>query len=108
MFRQALALTALMAIAGCMTNAQPVSTPPSQAQPAQSQPESPRYNCETDQMGDQALVGRTEQEAAELLNGCRWRVVERDGQSLPGTMDYAPERRNLAIRNGKVIWVRRG
>jgi len=35
-------------------------------------------------------------------------VLERDGKSLPGTMDYRQERRNLGIRDGKVIWVRRG
>jgi hypothetical protein len=32
----------------------------------------------------------------------------RDGKSLPGTMDYREERRDLGIRDGKVIWVRRG
>ena len=55
-----------------------------------------------------ALVGKTEADAAALLDGCLWRVLERDGKSLPGTMDYRQERRDLGIRDGKVIWVRRG
>ena len=45
---------------------------------------------------------------AAQLDGCLWRVLERDGKSLPGTMDYRQDRRNLGIRDGKVIWVRRG
>ncbi|KWH50328.1 hypothetical protein LGM42_14515 [Burkholderia sp. AU39826] len=64
--------------------------------------------CKADATPDDALVGKTETDAAALLDGCLWRVLERDGKSLPGTMDYREERRNLGIRDGKVIWVRRG
>ena len=64
--------------------------------------------CKSDAAPDDALVGKTEADAAALLDGCLWRVLERDGQSLPGTMDYRLERRDLGIRDGKVIWVRRG
>ncbi|TGN95247.1 hypothetical protein [Burkholderia sp. USMB20] len=64
--------------------------------------------CKADATPDDALIGKTEADAAALLDGCLWRVLERDGQSLPGTMDYREERRDLGIRDGKVIWVRRG
>ncbi|WP_322088652.1 hypothetical protein [Burkholderia sp. BCC1999] len=64
--------------------------------------------CKADAAPDDALVGKSEADAATLLGGCLWRVLERDGKSLPGTMDYREERRNLGIRDGKVIWVRRG
>ncbi|WP_431822443.1 LptM family lipoprotein [Burkholderia sp. F1] len=64
--------------------------------------------CKADAAPDDALVGKPEAEAAAMLGGCAWRVGERDGRSLPGTMDYREDRRNLGIEAGKVIWVRRG
>ncbi|AJX17590.1 hypothetical protein [Burkholderia ubonensis] len=64
--------------------------------------------CKADAAPDDALVGKSEAEAAAMLGCCAWRVGERDGQSLPGTMDYREDRRNLGIKAGKVIWVRRG
>ncbi|KVU29649.1 hypothetical protein [Burkholderia ubonensis] len=64
--------------------------------------------CKADAAPDDALVGKSEAEAAAMLGGCAWRVGERDGRSLPGTMDYREDRRNLGIKGGKVIWVRRG
>ncbi|MBR7915497.1 hypothetical protein KDX16_06555 [Burkholderia vietnamiensis] len=63
--------------------------------------------CQADAAPDDALIGKTEADAAALLDGCLWRVLERDGRSLPGTMDYRAERRDLGVRDGKVIWVRR-
>jgi hypothetical protein len=36
------------------------------------------------------------------------RVIERDGQLLPRTMDYRPERLNFAVAGGRVINVTRG
>ena len=57
---------------------------------------------------DDSLIGKSEQEATALLAGCLWRISERDGKALPGTMDYREERRNLGLQSGKVIWVRRG
>ncbi|MGK8202295.1 hypothetical protein ACRS8P_24550 [Burkholderia cenocepacia] len=66
------------------------------------------HACKADAAPDDALVGKTEADATALLDGCLWRVLERDGKSLPGTMDYRPERRNLGIRDGKVSRVWRG
>ncbi|RXZ45304.1 hypothetical protein [Crenobacter cavernae] len=97
MYRMAIALTALIAVGGCASQ---------KAQPAMS--ETAGFVCSAAKMDDKELVGKTEKEAEALLNGCPWRIAQRDGQSLPGTMDYRPDRRNLGIANGKVIWVRRG
>lgn len=105
MLRPSMALTAVLIVAACTKNIPPIPAPP-QAQPEQS--EATPYKCKADQMGDQQLVGKLEQDAAKLLDGCRWRVTERDGRHLPATMDYVPERRNLAISKGVVIKVRRG
>ncbi|EGD05710.1 hypothetical protein B1M_05061 [Burkholderia sp. TJI49] len=66
------------------------------------------HACKADAAPDDALVGKTEADATALLDGCLWRVLERDGKSLPGTMDYRAERRNLGIRDGKVSRVWRG
>ncbi|WP_011298746.1 hypothetical protein [Cupriavidus necator] len=64
--------------------------------------------CQADKLGDDILVGKTEAEAIALLQGCAWRLGERDGQQYPGTMDYNPQRRTLGVTSGKVAWVRRG
>lgn len=64
--------------------------------------------CQAAAVADDTLIGKSEQDATALLKGCLWRVSERDGKALPGTMDYREERRNLGVQNGKVIWVRRG
>ena len=68
----------------------------------------PAGTCQAASGPDDTLIGKSEQDASTLLNGCLWRVSERDGKALPGTMDYRGERRNLGIQDGKVIWVRRG
>lgn len=64
--------------------------------------------CAADKQEDNALVGKTEQDAVALLSGCVWRIGERDGEQFPGTMDYQEARRTLGISAGKVTWVRRG
>ena len=64
--------------------------------------------CAADKFADDALLGKSEAEAVGLLQGCAWRLGERDGQQFPGTMDYNPQRRTLGIKAGKVAWVRRG
>ncbi|WER46748.1 hypothetical protein CupriaWKF_03955 [Cupriavidus sp. WKF15] len=92
------------------------STSPTQG-PAQGPTRSPTgpqgalgtpEGCQADKLGDDSLVGKTEAEATAMLQGCAWRLGERDGQQYPGTMDYNPQRRTLGITSGKVAWVRRG
>ncbi|MDN0085589.1 hypothetical protein QU487_23115 [Crenobacter sp. SG2305] len=90
---------ALLSLAGCAAVNKPAGT--STAPVANK-------SCQADGMDDQTLVGKTGQDAGALLNGCAWRVLERDGQRLPATMDYRLDRRNLGIANGKVTWVNRG
>ncbi|CAG2140257.1 hypothetical protein LMG31506_02264 [Cupriavidus yeoncheonensis] len=110
--------------AGCAAPSAPPATatdatkPASPTQgPAQSPTQSPTgpqgargtpEGCQADKLGDDSLVGKTEAEAAAMLQGCAWRLGERDGQQYPGTMDYNPQRRTLGITSGKVAWVRRG
>lgn len=95
---------------GC---AAPPASPAASASPTQS-PAGPQgargtpEGCQADKLGDDVLVGKTESEAIALLQGCAWRLGERDGQQYPGTMDYNPQRRTLGITSGKVSWVRRG
>ncbi|WP_193098139.1 hypothetical protein [Burkholderia sp. Z1] len=101
-----MALVASATFAGCAdmsgNNTNAGSVPANGGQAGASQA------CKADAGPDDALVGKTEADAAAQLDGCLWRVLERDGKALPGTMDYREERRNLGIRDGKVIWVRRG
>lgn len=101
MYRQTFALLFFLAAGGGA-----IAQPASEQQPGHTEPK--HEGCTADKLGDQALVGKTEQAAAALLKGCRWRVIERDGESLPHTMDYWPDRRNLGIAKGRVIWVKRG
>ncbi len=54
-----------------------------------------------------ALVGVAEDEAAKLAEGYGWtfRVIERDGESLPATMDFNPARVNVTVEAGVVVTV---
>ncbi|ODV43542.1 hypothetical protein AWV79_16655 [Cupriavidus sp. UYMMa02A] len=105
-------LAAGLLLGGCATQsaqpvqtaARPAATPMPGPQGARGTPE----GCQADKLGDESLVGKTEAEAIAMLQGCAWRLGERDGQQFPGTMDYNPQRRTLGITSGKVAWVRRG
>ena len=50
------------------------------------------------------LVGLSEADAKARAkqDGCTVRVVERDGEPLPATMDFNPKRVNVAVTDGKV------
>ncbi len=65
---------------------------------------------EIDPNSEQAYIGKTEKAAGELAeaNELPWRVVEREGEKLPVTMDYRPERLNFFIKDGKVFKVTKG
>lgn len=54
-----------------------------------------------------ALVGVAEDEAAKVAEGYGWtfRVIERDGESLPVTMDFSPTRVNVTVEDGVVTTV---
>lgn len=56
------------------------------------------------------LVGLPLGTAQAIAEGARipHRVTERDGQLLPRTMDYRPERLNFAMADGRVVNVTRG
>lgn len=40
--------------------------------------------------------------------GVRCRVVEIDGEPIPVTMDFIPDRLNFKVRNGRIIAVTKG
>lgn len=97
-----IALGLVAALAGCASEPMPGLAPPAQASVGTAQ------GCEADKAADEALVGKPEDEALRLLNGCPWRIGQRDAHQYPGTMDFNPQRRTLGIAGGLVIWVRRG
>ena len=53
------------------------------------------------------LVGMDEDGAAEhaAAHGATVRVIERDGRSLPMTMDFREDRVNVAVADGRVVAV---
>ena len=86
---------------------EPLAPPPAKSH-VESHVANSGAGCAADKQDDNALVGKTEQEATALLSGCVWRIGERDGEQFAGTMDYNEARRTLGIAAGKVTWVRRG
>ncbi len=91
-------------MAGCASKAPDSAVPDPGPQGGRGTPE----GCQADKVGDDALIGKTEAEAAALLKGCAWRFGSREGQHMPGTMDYNPQRRTIDVTQGKVTAVRRG
>ena len=51
-----------------------------------------------------SVVGMSEDDAVKAIHdaGYTSRVVERDGEKFPVTMDLQPERINLTVKDGKV------
>jgi hypothetical protein len=50
------------------------------------------------------LVGLSEETANEAAEACGWilRVVRRDGEDLPATRDFRPNRVNVEVTEGEV------
>ena len=50
------------------------------------------------------LVGLTEDDATDAAEACGWilRVVRRDGEDLPATLDFRPNRVNVEVTDGEV------
>lgn len=100
--RLACAATGVTVLAACASEPPPGPPPPPMGGAATPQ------GCAADKLADDALVGKPEAEAIALLDGCAWRIGQRDAQQFPGTMDYRPDRRTLGIAGGLVVWVKRG
>ena len=49
-------------------------------------------------------MGLTEDEATDAAEACGWilRVVRRDGEDLPATLDLRPNRVNVEVTDGEV------
>ena len=58
----------------------------------------------TAESADELLVGLTEDEATDAAEACGWilRVVRRDGENLPVTLDFRPNRVNVEVTDGEV------
>jgi hypothetical protein len=108
MTRLATLLTTIAATFGMAACSTPSPEQPGKAWVSKMTEHTAQATCQAAAIPDDALIGKSEQDATALLKGCLWRISERDGKALPGTMDYREERRNLGIQGGKVIWVRRG
>ena len=98
---------------GAATTDAPAAPEPETTVPETSDPESaappssaPGDCAEepTEETADELLVGLTEDEATEAAEACGWilRVVRRDGEDLPMTMDLRPNRVNVEVTDGEV------
>lgn len=87
---------------------QPETTVPETSGPPSSAPSSsaPGDCAEepTEETADELLVGLSEDEATEAAEACGWilRVVRRDGEDLPATLDLRPNRVNVEVTDGEV------
>ncbi len=98
--RIACLLALSLAAAACRPDAETPAAAPEAAAPAvPPDPDNP-----------DTFVGLllTEAQAAADQAGVPHRVVERDGEALPRTMDFRPERLNFAVVDGKVVKVTKG
>ena len=52
-----------------------------------------------------SYIGLNEQDAIAKANkdNVTYRVTERNGEGLPSTMDYSPNRLNFAVTNNKIV-----
>ena len=51
------------------------------------------------------IIGKTMEEAIELLRNCNYRIVENDSRSYGITDDVKPERYNLYVENNLITKV---
>ena len=89
-------------VAAAATEPMPVATGPVMSMPEGSLPvdEVPGLRLAAEEL----LVGQTESaaEQAATAEGWGFRVVRRNGEDLPMTMDYRPDRVNVAVEDGVV------
>lgn len=85
-------------------------TPPEESAENQAPKEEEPQAATFDVNKTDTLVGQPFEKVEPALEaaGKRYRVVERDGESFPVTMDYFPERLNLRIKDGIIIAVSKG
>lgn len=59
-------------------------------------------------MKEEVLIGKTLEEAQEILRNCKYRIVSKDGQGYIITCDLVFDRYNLTINNNIVTEVYMG
>lgn len=102
--KKLLFLIPVLTIASC----QPEAEKPTAAEPEPA-PEAPAEPA-IDVSNPASLVGKPldKVKAACDAAGIPNRVIELDGQGLPATMDYRPERLNFAVKDGVITKVTTG
>jgi hypothetical protein len=113
--KNALSLITLACLVSCQTNggdsAADESTPPGKAPAAPSAEPAPAAETPAINFSDtDSLIGQPLEKVKAACDaaGLRCRVVEIDGESLPVTMDYLPERLNFSIKSGRITGVSKG
>jgi hypothetical protein len=58
----------------------------------------------TEESAEDLLVGLAEAAATDAAESCGWlvRVVRRDGEDLPMTLDFRPNRVNVEVTDGEI------
>jgi len=102
----ALALAAFGLGVSCQPKSDEARSPASPAGPAATTPSGSAIDLTTPAslIGHRLEAVEAACEAAEVSH----RVIERDGESLPATMDYRPDRLNFSVRDGVVVDVTKG
>jgi len=100
--KKSLILLTSFCFVGCQPKQEP--KPPSHSETPVENPQSGEIPTPS------SFIGLTEEQASAKATKADLphRVIMRDGQSLPVTRDYRPERLNFTIENGKVTAVTNG
>jgi len=101
----ALALATSVILTGCAPSS-PAGPSPSLSSPAEDPMDMDAIAAKTLEFAE-TLFGMAEAYAIEQIEaaGYEWRVVKRDLEEFPATMDYRPNRINLTIKEGIVYEV---
>lgn len=105
-----LSLTACMSGSEHFNVAESCPAPPSPAElPSDTSEAMNEFARENLRFGTELIGLREAQAEACLTNvGLSWRVVARDGEMFPATLDYRYNRVNLSIINGEIVDVNVG
>ena len=94
------AIVSVMVLGACGSTAGGSATPAGSSAAASDK----AAPSSTATLATEAVIGMTVDEATAWANerGMTVRVVKLDGESLPGTKDYRPERINVEVENGVI------
>lgn len=55
---------------------------------------------------NESIIGKTVAEAEAILTGKTIRVYKEDGESFMVTQEINGHRLNVAVENGKIVWIK--